>query len=251
MPYVVFLCTVIIPIGLWLWFIRREDASEPEPGRLLRQCFYLGILSGLAAAIVEGVFFSVMGFPRGIVELANTPPVLLTYVAVLFVGPIEELAKYILLRARVYVSHDFNQVFDGIVYGITVALGFSFVENLFYFVEFYTTRTPMAFILLTSIRGLLSTFAHITFTGIMGYFIGKAKFSAKNRFRTLVLGVSIASFLHSGYDLLLTSTIPYAIVWAALLNVLCFSYFKRLWNRPYVRMVWKYVPARVEPKAQS
>ena len=247
MPFIVFFFAVVLPVVVWLWFIRREDASEPEPGRLMRRCFYVGITAGLGAGFFEFVLFKLLGLPSSVFAMGHQTPLILTTTAVLLVGPIEELAKYIVLRANVYYSHDFNQVFDGIVYGITVALGFSFVENISYFIDLYTTQTTAMFVVGAMFRGLFTTLAHVTFTGVLGYYVGKAKFSATGRFSLILQGVLYASVLHSFYDFLAISPIPFGGLWAALLVCCSFLIFVRIWKRPDVRMVWQYVPPPAVP----
>ena len=244
MPALVFFGAVVLPIALWFWFIRFEDRSEPEPGRLMRRCFYLAITAGVAAGILEYTVFRGLGLPDDILSIGSTgAPLGLMALVVLLVGPIEELAKYIVIRANVYVSHDFNQVFDGIVYGVTVALGFSFIENVFYFIDLYTTQSAYVFVASTIFRGLFTTLGHVTFTGVMGYYVGRAKFSTNNRTRILVTGVVYAALLHAAFDFIVGAPIPYAAPIAAILVIGCFVVFMRLWQRPDVRMVWKYTPA--------
>ncbi len=249
MPYIVFLFAVVLPIALWIWFIRYEDRSEPEPGRLLRRCFYVGISAGLGAGIFEALVFKGLGLPDDLLTIgAKAAPFALTTLAVFLVGPIEELAKYLVLRANVYYSHDFNQVFDGIVYGITVALGFSFVENLLYFISLYTTQTAAVFVISSVFRGLFTTLGHVTFTGIMGYFVGKAKFANGNRGLLIAQGILYASLLHAGFDFLVAGPVPYGSLFGVLLIGCIFILFVQLWKRPDVRMVWQYVPNTPPPE---
>ncbi len=242
MAYLVFVLTVIGPIVFWLWYVRRQDTSEPEPRYLMRRCIYVGMAAGIAAGIFEILFYKTFGFPSNILEYDSVAPFALTALAVLFVGPIEELSKYIVLRSSVYFSHDFNQIFDGIIYGITIALGFSFIENIFYFIDFYSHYSRTELVVHSSMRGLFSTFAHVTFTSILGYYVGKAKFSNGNRTWLIVQGLVYASVLHSLYDLLLLSSLKYALLWGTAMNIIAFLFFKRLWNTSEVRMIWKYTP---------
>ncbi len=208
----------------------------------MRRCFYVGITAGIGAAIFELLLFKVLGVPDDVFAAGRAAPLMITTLAVVLVGPIEELAKYLVLRANVYVSQDFNQVFDGIVYGITVALGFSFIENFSYFIDLYLTQTTAVFLVSALFRGLFTTLAHVTFTGILGYFVGKAKFSSGDRSLLIVQGIVYASALHAFFDFLVASPIPYGSVWAALFMCCCFGVFVRIWDRPDVRMVWRYVP---------
>jgi RsiW-degrading membrane proteinase PrsW (M82 family) len=239
---------VVLPTTLWLLFIRREDRSEPEPGRLMRICVYGGITAGLAAGVFELLFFTVLGLPQDTLTLgAVTTPLYITAITVFLVGLIEELAKYLVLRANVYFNHEFNQIFDGIVYGITIAIAFSFVENLLYFVDILTNNSIGVFIMATIFRGLFTTLGHVTFTGVMGYYIGKAKFSVKNKNLLIVQGVVFASLLHGLYDFILASHMPFGFLIGIVYIIAAFFIFMRVWKHPEVRMVWKYVPATPPP----
>jgi RsiW-degrading membrane proteinase PrsW (M82 family) len=243
MVFLLFIIVVALPIGLWLWFIRSSDKSEPEPSTLMRRCFYVGIASCIVASVYETIAISLIGLPEDVLALgASQQPLLLTSLGLLLIAPMEELFKYVVLRLSVYRSHDFNQVFDGIVYGITVALGFSFVENLMYFVHLYTSQNTLPFITITIMRGTISTFGHVTFTAILGYYLGRAKFSASGRGWLVVQGLVFASLLHFIFDFLLSSHFPFSSVLAVAFVAGGFYICVRLWNRPDVRMVWKYVP---------
>jgi len=213
----------------------------------------MGVAAGLLGAVFEVCTFALLGFPSEVLAGAremSTVPFMLTAFAMLMVGPIEELTKYLMLRIGVYGSHDFNQVFDGIVYGITIALGFSFMENIVYAIDFYTTETPTMFAALSVMRGLFSTLAHVTFTGILGYYVGMAKFSATGRFWLIAKGIIIASVLHSGYNLILVSSMPFGFIWAIVIIAACFALFLKVWDRPDVRMIWQYVPPTPTPEVK-
>ena len=58
--------------------------------------------------------------------------------SVIIFAVLEEMAKlssgiFVVMRHRL----DFNQVIDGVVYAVTAALGFAFVENAIYLTEFF------------------------------------------------------------------------------------------------------------------
>ena len=47
-------------------------------------------------------------------------------------APVEEVLKFTVLYSLVYKMKDFNEPIDGIVYGVTVSLGFATLENIYY-----------------------------------------------------------------------------------------------------------------------
>ena len=70
-----------------------------------------------------------------------------------------------------YRKKEFDEPFDGIVYAVMVGMGFATVENISY-VSQYGLMTGI-------MRLFMAVPAHASFAIIMGYFMGKARFSAK------------------------------------------------------------------------
>lgn len=93
----------------------------------------------------------------------------------LIVGVIEELAKF----AAIKFTNEgrIHSIDDAIELSITAALGFAFVENIIYFYNIMTIRGPENLLYPFIFRSLFSTFAHMMFSGILGYYYGLAHFS--------------------------------------------------------------------------
>ncbi|MCV4639332.1 PrsW family intramembrane metalloprotease, partial [Escherichia coli] len=81
-----------------------------------------------------------------------------------------------------------DDILDGIVYGGVIALGFATVENVLYYGEGLnrafmqygiTSDAVMSFLLLFTLRGILSPFAHVTFTAMTGIGCGISRESHK------------------------------------------------------------------------
>jgi len=155
----------IFPGILWVWYFYRKDRYNPEPGRIIIRDFIWGILVVIPASLVES--------PFGQYLTPQTPLILL------FLGTI------------------FDEPVDGIIYGVTVGLGFAAFENLFYTMLF-GYRVGL-------FRAVLTSLAHASFTGIFGYYLSLAK--QKNRRALLFYGFLLVSFLHGFYDFLVISEI--------------------------------------------
>ncbi len=130
---VFYLIVVILPVAFWLWFFLRQDRAEPEPRRLLIKVLLLGIGVAILAIAVEGTIFSLV-FPAqygGVLEEESSLENGVTLISIILMfslaGPIEESLKYLVLREAVYQKAAFNQIADGVIYGITLALGFVLV----------------------------------------------------------------------------------------------------------------------------
>lgn len=98
--------------------------------------------------------------------------VLLTFMVV---GLIEEVAKFSAVRLIQHKS--ICSVTDCIEFFIMVALGFSFAENIIYFYNIMQLRGVDSIFLPFIFRSLFSTFAHVMFSGTLGYYYGLATFA--------------------------------------------------------------------------
>ena len=88
---------------------------------------------------------------------------------------VEEFAKGLgVFLVFVFGRRAFDGPVDGVVYGALVGAGFAFTENILYFatslIEGGLSETAFTFVL----RGILSPFAHVMFTAVTGYAIGRA-----------------------------------------------------------------------------
>lgn len=93
----------------------------------------------------------------------------------MFVGVIEEYMKHI-----VVVKADqgfFRNIDDAIEFSILAALGFAFIENILYFTFIWQFQGGDMLMMAFIFRALFSTFAHILFSGIYGYYYGVSVFA--------------------------------------------------------------------------
>ena len=98
--------------------------------------------------------------------------VLITF---MLVGVIEESMKFFSVKM---VDDDyFQSIDDAIEFFIVAALGFSFTENILYFYTIWIQEGAGNLVLPFLFRSSFSTFAHILFSGIFGYYYGLAQFA--------------------------------------------------------------------------
>jgi len=177
----------IFPGILWVWYFYRQDRYDPEPRRLIVRDFLWGILMVFPAGLLEAPFARYL-----------TPQVSLftLFLSTIFVvGVIEEGFKAYAVYRLHYNHPEFDEPVDGIIYGVTVGLGFAALENLFYTVLF-GYRVGL-------IRAVLTTLAHASFTGIFGYYLARAKETNSRYF--IIYGYFLVSILHGLYDFLAIS----------------------------------------------
>lgn len=110
-------------------------------------------------------------------------------------GFLEEFFKWFILIYTIYHHVSFDEPYDGIVYGSAVSLGFATAENILYLVA---NGVEFAFG-----RALLPVSSHALFGVIMGYYLGKCKFTSDKKKRFKLLAFLIPFLLHGFYDFIL------------------------------------------------
>lgn len=183
--------SAVVPIILLLIFIYKKDKYQPEPLGKLLLAFFVGCLSVIPAAMMEGVIM--IAAPS-----AEYMPVLNgLFNGYLVAGLSEELCKLLLLLLVIWKSPHFDEFFDGIVYAAYLSLGFACVENIMYV---FQGDDQMATALA---RGLLAVPAHFLFAVTMGYYVSLAKFDPQNQKLNLFKAFLYPMLLHGTYDALL------------------------------------------------
>ncbi len=170
-------------------YIIFKDEYNKEPRRHLLISFILGVISIVPAMVLELPTFWTTHIAFFSSNFGNAIK------AFLMVALPEELAKFLMLKFYAYRQPEYDEPFDGIVYAVMVGMGFATAENIMYVYE-YGTATGV-------IRMFLAVPAHATFAIIMGYFMGKAKFSLINQRYLLGAGLFWSVVFHGSYDFFL------------------------------------------------
>ena len=179
----------IAPALLIIFYIYYSDKYDKEPRHLLVICFLLGAVGSILIS-------------TGTNEVISTycPELKLKVWWIQFckaffvVALVEEFSKYIFVRYFAQRHREFDEPYDGIMYAIMVSMGFAVTENLAYVFE--------SGIEAAIYRAFTAVPAHATFGIIMGYYMGKAKFS-RNRVKYNLLGLGLATVFHGTYDFFL------------------------------------------------
>ncbi|MCY8232769.1 intramembrane metalloprotease PrsW [Priestia filamentosa] len=109
---------------------------------------------------------------------------------------LEEYFKWFVLYFTIFQHVEFDEHYDGIVYGAAVSLGFATAENILYLVA---NGVQDAFA-----RAVLPVSSHALFGVVMGYYLGKGKFFGKSsRRKWLTYSLFIPILLHGMYDYIL------------------------------------------------
>jgi RsiW-degrading membrane proteinase PrsW (M82 family) len=234
-----------IPAILWGAFFYQKN---PEDKKLLTLTFIIGALAVFPILIYKffwnffpwiNAFRLAERYEESIIPIGTslTLPisVIITF---MIVGLIEESMKYFSVRM---VDDDYIQsIDDAIAFFIVAALGFSFTENILYFYNIWIQEGGQNLIIPFIFRSSFSTFAHILFSGIFGYYYGLAQFAKPilqeellaNRSKFTVLlhrltsikkdrlfhrqkmieGFLIAVILHAGFNVFLELNLTFMMI---------------------------------------
>ncbi len=179
----------IAPVLIIILYIYIQDKYEKEPPGLLIVSFLMGAVLSI---IITTILYLITG---RLIPLVDKYSVWQQFIQAFFmVGLSEEFSKYVIVRYFAQPKKAFNEPYDGIVYAVMVSMGFAATENILYVLEGgYQTAILRAF---TAVP------AHATFGILMGYYMGKAKFS-KNRVKLNLCGLLLAVGFHGAYDFFL------------------------------------------------
>lgn len=162
-----------------------KDEYESEPISLVARTFMFGALLVFPIMFIQHVFHTENIIKSEFIE------------AFLSSSLLEEFFKWFILFYAIYQHVELDEPFDGIVYGVAVSLGFATVENIFYLIA-NGIEHAMA-------RALLPVSSHALFGVIMGFYIGKAKFTEGKKVKWIIASLILPFILHGSYDYILIS----------------------------------------------
>ncbi len=184
MDIVTLLAISTAPGACIILYVYIKDKHEKEPIGLLVKSFVFGVIAVLVTLMIS--FPLEMFVPIDEANLSEQ-----AVHAFVLVALVEEFSKFLFVRGILYNDDHFNEPFDGIVYSVTVSMGFATLENIMYVSQGgYSTAVMRMF---TAVP------AHGTFAVLMGYFIGRAKFAKSGSYYSLV-GLLAATAFHGAYD---------------------------------------------------
>lgn len=187
-------------------FVYLHDRHEREPVWLLFASFVYGAFSTLLSLLLS--------VPLATIS-EHWAPTSAEYVFVR-IALVEELSKFLFLRFVLFYSRYFNEPFDGIVYAIMIGMGFATAENIVYVFQYGLTTGVL--------RMFTAVPAHAVFAVLMGYFIGRVKFTHSHAFTYSLLALFSAALFHGFYDYFwLTSFVPGIALGAIVSIVLTFA----------------------------
>lgn len=176
-----------------LTYFYLKDRYDSEPLHMVIKIFLLGFLIVLPIMILQ----------RGMTYWLGDNSFVESF---LVSAGIEELIKWFVLYHMIYNHMEFDEPYDGIVYATAVSLGFATVENIIFALAHQASVGTLL------VRALLPVSGHAMFGVIMGYYLGRAKFSEGRRsHKFLLFSLLLPVFWHGVYDWILNYTTQYWI----------------------------------------
>jgi len=178
----------LVPAAIWLIFFYMQDRLEPEPKGYVLAVFALGAL--LAASIGIPLLDNIFRVSHWI--YADT---LTTIVGgILVVGFTQEFLKYAAVRYSIYRSSEFDEPTDGVIYATAAGLGYATVLNIQFVVSNGGVDLGAGVI-----RMSIVALAHAAFSGVTGYFLGRAKFESEQIW-WMPLGITLAAVFNGLFN---------------------------------------------------
>jgi protease PrsW len=184
-PTVVMIGNFLVPVTFVAFFYERRHLSRLSLPTTALSFFYGGVLGVLSASILEPIFIRQLDI-----------------FTVFTVGFIEEFAKIlgVLVIARRWQHH---QEMDGLILGAAAGMGFAALESSGYaFSAFLLSRGSLtAVVVVTLLRGILSTVGHGTWTAILASILFRESNEKRIHINRKVLGAYFTvAFLHGLWD---------------------------------------------------
>jgi RsiW-degrading membrane proteinase PrsW (M82 family) len=224
LEYIIIFLLGLSPSVVWLTFFERQEREKPEPMSDLVFAFIVGALTtfvALFAQILLAKHFANVGVPL------SSP------FSVGIFATTEEIIKFLGLILLVSRKHVFDEPLDAMIYMITIGLGFASVENIASLINSGTIQ--QVFVSLQSfellvLRFLGATLLHACASGIIGFHYGVGMIRKSTRLRYLLLGIVLASGLHSFFNILVMKYGPasWALAFVAVLAFFLLVDFEEL-----------------------
>lgn len=174
----------IVPAAIWLTFFYMQDRAEPEPKGFVLGVFALGTLFAAAIGIpvVENLFrTSHWIYTDTFTKIVG---------GILVVGFTQEYLKYAAVRYSIYNSSEFDEPTDGVIYATAAGLGYATMLNINFVISNGGVDLGAGII-----RMAVVALAQAAFSGITGYFLGRAKFESEPVW-WMPLGITLAAIFN-------------------------------------------------------
>ncbi|MEI6660035.1 MAG: PrsW family glutamic-type intramembrane protease [bacterium] len=210
-----------VPALFWLWFwLKEEDADNPEPKGLVAISFIIGAIMVIFAIALEKDTLT-------IVSDKNMQTILW--------AAIEELLKVVAISIIILNTGIVNEPIDYPMYFISCALGFAAFENFLYLIHPIQVNGAIVGALTGNLRFIGSTLLHAIATSMVGSALGLSFYIRQYRPVYLLVGIVLAISLHSVFNFFIMKgdgsnfLSVFGFLWVVtIINILIFEKLKRM-----------------------
>lgn len=177
----------LIPTLILVGFVLYSDRRNKEPVRNIIICLLSGILSVALSGYLEQLVMPYIG--------NNT---ILTYIFAF----IEEISKMAIFFLFVFDNKYYDDMYDGLVYMMLIALSFAGLENVMYA---FSESTIQKSISLSIMRDITTIPLHVICGIIIGYFLSLSSFSKDKgrKYINILLALLLSGALHGTFNSLM------------------------------------------------
>ncbi len=178
----------LVPTIALVCFVLYTDRKSKEPTKNIIICLLSGILTIALASYFENL---VMPY------FSNN--IILTYVWAF----IEEFSKIAIFFLFIFDNKHYDDIYDGVVYMMLIALSFAGLENIMYA---FSESTISSSISLALMRDFTTVPLHVICGIVIGYFISIGSFSKQKNKKYINFGLSllIPTLIHGTYNVLMS-----------------------------------------------
>lgn len=221
----------LVPTLLLVAFVLYTDRKSREPVKNVVLCLLSGILT-----------ISVAGYFENLVMPYFSNNTILTFVWAF----IEELSKIAIFFLFIFDNKYYDDIYDGIVYMMLIALSFAGLENIMYAFSESTINDSISLALM---RDFTTVPLHVICGIVIGYFMSLGSFS-KSKDKKIInfsLAIVVPSLIHGSFNFLMNFLGNLKIDYNNSIQVLLFEILPLL----VIMISLFYLAAKVSKKALS
>lgn len=221
----------ILPATFWLWFWLKEDKLHPEPRGRIIFSFLIGMLA------------TALAFPIEKFIAQNVPYAIDENIVLLFLWALtEEVLKFAGIYVVALRTKYFDEPIDGVIYLVTIALGFAALENAMFLFTPIGNADTVAAITLTNYRFIGAMLLHVAASGTIGVALALTFYKPKWwRITASIATLGVAIALHTLFNFSIIASkgdLLYAIficLWIVIIGILLIcEKIKRMAPRSHV-----------------
>jgi RsiW-degrading membrane proteinase PrsW (M82 family) len=226
----------VLPALLWLWFWLKEDRLHPEPKMRIAISFICGSLAVWPAIELERYFCQLIS--PGVCLGGMVPGLFLIFIWAI----IEELLKYLSAFLSSFWKNKYNdEPIDQVIYLLTVALGFSAIENTLFLINDISNNNLLSSLITGNLRFIGASLLHVLASGAIGVFLSFSFDSGKlSKIFHGLFGLMVAVTYHSIFNIFIMKSsnwgafMVFCFVWVSIFMLL--AAFEKVKNLEKIRI---------------